>query len=64
MFANWCDARAQAQGAWSSSITIPLLAVPLLLLSLSFRLQRYLCGGFLCEAEATHTEARWVVLWH
>lgn len=44
------------QGAWSSSISLPLLVLPLLLLTMSMRLQRLLCGGFLCSgSESTST---------
>eukprot|EP00434_Breviolum_minutum_P013045 symbB.v1.2.011493.t1/scaffold768.1/size164025/6 len=43
------------EGAWSATLTLPLLVMPLLLLSMSMRLQRLLCGGFLFSSRTSRT---------
>ncbi|CAK8988861.1 Hypothetical protein SCF082_LOCUS1556 [Durusdinium trenchii] len=40
---------SEDQGTWSSTLTLPLLVMPLVLLCLSIRLQRLVCGGCVFE---------------
>ncbi|CAJ1449604.1 unnamed protein product [Effrenium voratum] len=43
------------EGSWSSAMTLPLLIAPLVLMCLSMRVQRLLCGGFLCKETQSWT---------
>ncbi|CAE7840721.1 nipblb, partial [Symbiodinium sp. KB8] len=43
---------AEEDGSWSAFISLPLFGAPLLLMAVSVRVQRLLCGGFLLGREA------------
>ncbi|CAE7250424.1 HERC4 [Symbiodinium natans] len=48
---------AEAEASWAGFISLPLFVAPLLLMALSTRVQRLLCGGFLLVGQEAPTSS-------